>query len=56
MHGSLLELSEIVFYPGEGAICDEVYKDNEVVEEDEQLQLLPRHPVRAGLRPNPKTG
>ena len=52
----LYKMSLIGFYAGEGKICDEVHKDNEVVEEDEQLQLLSGHSVRAGLRPNPKTG
>ena len=40
---------------GARAVRDEVHKDYEVASEDEQLQLLPRHPLRTGLSANQAT-
>ena len=51
----LTMITNMTMISGARAVRDEVHKDYEVASEDEQLQLLPRHPLRTGLSANQAT-
>ena len=48
----LTMITNMIMISGARAIRDEVHKDYEVASEDEQLQFIPRHPLRPRLRTN----